>query len=198
MGLTIAFLTILMSGVVAAVVTYRLNTTREHVFFMRKKAEELYLAVDQYDRVLSSHFLPGYSLIKGELDWNQFNDLAIKHADKSHVDASLQMMMLIQIYFPNIQPFLDKYSEQREALNSILWAHKREFKRGRDGTKFLKPFDDAMKKLILASDNLKKAIIAEARTFAVTDMLSPRSGVCTGFFTSTGNLFKRIRAGLGR
>ena len=38
-----AILTIVTSGVVAAGVTYFPNSTKEQVFFIRKKAEDLYL-----------------------------------------------------------------------------------------------------------------------------------------------------------
>jgi len=38
---------------------------KEHVFFMRKKAEELYLAFETYDRNLTVIFSTSYRAIKG-------------------------------------------------------------------------------------------------------------------------------------
>lgn len=95
MNLAIALLTVVMSGVVAAMVTYHLNTTKEHVFFMRRKGDELYLAAESYDRNLTSHFVSAYRVIKGEISWNDFLDLVIKNADRNDREASLQILMLI-------------------------------------------------------------------------------------------------------
>ena len=53
--------------VLAAVVAYRLNATKEHVFFMRQKAEALYLSIERYDRSLGSYFVPDYGVLKNEI-----------------------------------------------------------------------------------------------------------------------------------
>ncbi|WP_158022290.1 hypothetical protein [Methylorubrum populi] len=44
--------TIMLSGVVAAVSTYALNSSKEHVFHRRTKAEELYKAFDGWQASL--------------------------------------------------------------------------------------------------------------------------------------------------
>ena len=173
MNLATALITIVMSGVVAAVVTYHLNTTKEHVFFMRKKAEELYLAAESFDRSLSSYFIGGYPLVKGEISWNDFNDLAIKNADKVDEDASLQVLMLIDIYFPKLQPIFGKYLEQRTALHRVLNEHKRAYKTGSVGEEFFKPFDLAMRDLSTRAKELKAAIIVEAQEFTAKNQLWP-------------------------
>jgi len=69
--------TILASGVTSAVVTYRLNRRKERFEFLRGKAETLYLAVDQFVKVLGMHALTYYPVLKGEMDWNQMLDLQI-------------------------------------------------------------------------------------------------------------------------
>jgi hypothetical protein len=171
MNLGITLVTVVMSGVVAAVVTYRLNTTKEHVFFMRKKGEELYLAAETFDRSLSSYFLPGYSVVKGEISWNEFLDLTIENANKSDNEASRQVLMLVDIYFPQLQPAFDKYLEQRTTLNGILHEHKRAFKAGTVGTEFFKPFHQAMGELDVRAKEFKQAMIIEIRKFATSGPL---------------------------
>ncbi len=63
--------TILMSGVIATIATYRLNTNRDHIFFMRQKAEELYLAAGQYDKILSGYVLTNYPLFKNKITYDE-------------------------------------------------------------------------------------------------------------------------------
>ena len=173
MSYIIAFVGILLSGVVATLVTYRLNTTKEHVFFMRRKTEELYLAVEGFDRSLSTYFLAAYPLVKGEISWNDFHDLSIKNDDRRDAEASLQVLMLIDIYFPDIKPIFDKYLEQRDTLGRILSEHKRAYKAGTVSREFFEPFHRAMLDLASRSKELKHAALAEARKFASADRLWP-------------------------
>jgi hypothetical protein len=173
MTLLVALLTVVMSGVVAAVVSYLLNTGKEQAFFMRRKGEELYLAAEAYERNLAKHFLPGYAVVKGEMSWNDYLDLEIKNADKNDKEASLQVLMLIDIYFPQLQTEFKKYSDQRDLLNKILNDHKRAYKAGNVGREFFRPFHEAMIQLDTRGKELKQAIITEARKCANSRVLSP-------------------------
>jgi hypothetical protein len=173
MSYAIALAGILMSGVVATLATYYLNTTKEQTFYMRRKAEELYLAFELYDRSLSGYYLPAYGLVKGKISWNDFNNLVIKNADEKQREASRQVIMLVDIYFPNVRGFFEQYSKQRDTLNSILSDHKRAYEAGDAATKFFKPFHDAMGRLCHSGEEVKSAIIVEGRRFANNDQLWP-------------------------
>ena len=178
MSLAVALLTVLMSGVVAAVVTYRLNATKEHVFFMRKKAEELYLAFDSFDRNLTVHFATAFQAIKSEISWHDFNDLIIKRADKradkSDRDASMQVLMLVDIYFPGVKPQFENFSAQRAALNRIVEDVQRSNKAGEVAQETIKKFQRTIADFDAATKELKSKIIEEARKFSIPSQLWPR------------------------
>ncbi|MFQ5757932.1 MAG: hypothetical protein ACE5H7_17805 [Acidiferrobacterales bacterium] len=179
MSIVIAIITIAASGVLAAVVAYRLNATKEHVFFMRQKAEALYLAIERYDRTLGSHFVPYYSVIKNEITYNELLDLQIKDRGSAGSDSASALdaaIMLINVYFPNLKPHLDRYTTARECINKILADHKRAYKQGdTDGAPWFNPFHEAVQELDRVAAEFKQAVIAEAGKLAPAERLWPRS-----------------------
>jgi hypothetical protein len=173
MSYTLTLTGILMGGVVATIATYYLNTNKEQIFFMRRKAEELYLAFEFYDRSLSGYYISAYALVKGELSWDQFNELMIKNADEKQQEASRQVVMLMDIYFPNVRRAFEIYCERRDALNSVLSQHKRAYKAGTASTQFFKPFHDAIQRMVDSATDVKQAIIAEGRNYAFSNRFWP-------------------------
>lgn len=156
---------LLGGGLVATIVTHYLSFSKEQIFFMRKKAEELYVAFERFDRSLTSYFLPAYDLLKGKITENQFQDIAVKNSNTAIADASIQMQMIIDVYFPLLKDSFEKYSKVREELNALIpttgsSAFDAIFKEER-----LKRFDDAMGKLDTQANILKQAIIMQAQKF---------------------------------
>ena len=172
-------MTITASGVLAAVVAYRLNATKEHVFFMRQKAEALYLSIERYDRALGSHFVTYYGVFKNEISYDQLFDLKISSsggASNNSAGALDTATMLINVYFSNLRLQLDGYTSSRENINQIIAAHKRAYKSGdTDGGRWFKQFDEAMKELVRTAKAFKQAILFEAVKLAPADQLWPRS-----------------------
>jgi hypothetical protein len=177
MELFISIVAILMSGVVACVVTYRLNTTKDHVFFMRQKAEQLFLATEKYDKDLGTNYIQYYQLLKGEISYNGFLDLNNDWLNKNKNMGACheQMSMLTLIYFPSLEKHLENYTNARDAVNKIIADHKRAYKTGEDGEEFLQPFNEALGELIRQAETLKASIVTEARRFATTETFWPES-----------------------
>jgi len=175
----LAILTIAVSGVVAAVVAYAPNATKEHVFFMRQKAEALYLAIERYDRSLGSHFLPYYRVIKNEIGYNELLDRQIKDYASvgcESADGLDATTSLVNIYFLDLRPHLDRYTAARDTINALLVDHKRACKPGdTGGTPWFKPLHEAMQDLNTAAEAFKEAIVAEARDLAPAERLWPQA-----------------------
>lgn len=162
----VSIITVFMSGVIAAVVTYRLNMNKDHVFFMRQKAEELYLATERYDKILSGYFLTFYPLFSDELEYNDVFDLQIKKSGQGSSHDHELMTMLTRIYFPEIEPLYDRFSEAREEANKIVAAHKRAYKAGKaGGVNWTRPFTESLVDLDAAAEAFKSAIVAQAHNF---------------------------------
>jgi hypothetical protein len=87
MSFLAAFLTVAASGVVAALIAYRLNATKEHVFFLRQKIESLYLSIEKYDKKLGSHFIPYYSVFRNEISYNDALNLTMSSAKSEGNDS---------------------------------------------------------------------------------------------------------------
>ncbi len=172
MSYVIALFGIMMSGVLATVITHYLTTTKEQVFFFRKKAEELYLVFDAFDNLQGGYFLAEYPLVKGAISLDQFNDMIIERGTVD-ADAGRDLAMLIDIYFPDVQPAFSTYLEKRDALNRILSDHKKAYITGQIGTEFFKPFHEAMLEWNPIDNEVKAAVIAAARRFASPDPLQP-------------------------
>jgi hypothetical protein len=179
MSIVIAIFTIAASGVLAAIVAYRLNATKEHVFFMRQKAEALYLAIERYDRALGSYFVPYYSVIKSEITYNELFDLQIKDRSRAASDSASALdtvIMLTNVYFPDLKPHLDHYTAARESINKILADHKRAYKTGdTDSAPWFNPFHESVQQLGHAAETFKQSVIAEAVALAPAGRLWPRS-----------------------
>lgn len=122
--------TILASGVTSAFVTSRLNRSKERFEFLRGKAETLYLAVDQFVKVLGQHALTYYPVLRGEMDWNQMLDLQIaRGSDSGRHEGAEVMEMLVELYFPAVRPTLDELFAARDGFNRITHAMRRDYKR---------------------------------------------------------------------
>lgn len=178
MSIVIAIITIAASGVFAAVIAYRLSATKDHVFFMRRKVEELYLSLERYDRSLSSYFVSYYALLRNEISYNDLLDLQVKRGgETSHSGDSLDSTtMLVNVYFPELKSHLDAYTSARKAIHDVLAEHKRAYKEGdTDCTRWFKPFHKALGELESVAATFKQAILGEAAALAPAARLWPQS-----------------------
>lgn len=169
--LFIGLATALTGGVVAAFVTYRLNATKEHIFHMRRKAEELFLAFDKYDKEIGIHFIGYIPLMKEEIDYNQALDLQIERGAKE-ADAASNFKMLSSIYFPGIAGEVTEFETALDQVNQVISRHKAAYKRG-DGSGHLPEFMGKVRAFGSASNALRAAIIREGRDLMSTESLWP-------------------------
>lgn len=116
--------TILMSGVASSFVTYRLTRAKEHEFFMRQKAEELYVSIEQFSTMLGISIVRLMGVAARNITFDQMNDQVIADRDKEWANASRHMEMLVRIYFPEAQKDLMALF----AIRSRLSQERLEFK----------------------------------------------------------------------
>ena len=170
-------ISIAASGVVSALIAYRLNATREHVFFMRQKAEELYLALERYDRSLGSHFITYYGLLKNEISYNELFEIHKKNrVDSGSGDSLDTATMLINVYFVGLKSHLDAYISARTNIRNILADHNRAYKKGEtDGSPWYQLFHRALLEFEGIAVAFKQAILDEAMALAPAERLWPQS-----------------------
>ena len=104
-----SILTIMLSGIVAALVSALLSVSKDQLIFRQRKAEELFHTVDHWDKHTSSSFLLYYSYLQGRLNKGQLQDVIIKSQERDPDDlgrAHALMFMLTGFYFPQLEPQL--------------------------------------------------------------------------------------------
>jgi hypothetical protein len=151
-----SILTVVLSGVVAALVSFILSSKKETFLYKQKKAEELFLAADKYIKNLSSIYMLWAGHVKGDLSKKDMNELVLKNLEDTSPHATL--WMLTRFYFPEVEPTLRAFDKKRAAVNSVFNAHER-------NAVAYKVYDDVWGEFINASDTLINAIVAQGKKF---------------------------------
>lgn len=162
--------TILASGVMSAVVTSWLNRQKDQTQFLRTKAEALYLAADEFGRMLAVYTIRYYPLISGSTDWNQLNqDLAASGGQLREHGGAETVRMLTEIYFPSVRPAFKSLIDARTAFNTFTRELKREYERGGgvlDQRHWIALLDQKAGAVDDATEELKQAIVSAAQEYA--------------------------------
>jgi hypothetical protein len=166
----VSIATIALSGVVSALVTYRLNLRKDQDIFMRQKAEELYRSFDRYGHDLGVYFFNYFPLFNGLVDYNQHLDGEIKRGQetKNTKDAFSEVEMLTGIYFPKLGTNLKDYLAVRTELHDFTRLHKEAYKAGSitdTKTEWSAPFSKLLLRLGTAEKAFKESIVAEAQKY---------------------------------
>jgi hypothetical protein len=122
--LVVSVLTIAMSGVVSAIVTFRLGARRDARQLRREKLEETFKAFHGFTNELGQHWVVILRVMDGALAYNDALDIINSRGSTGRTSHYSTLSMLIAIYFPELQPHLDKLHEIRDRANDVISAHK--------------------------------------------------------------------------
>jgi hypothetical protein len=173
MTLFVALLSAICGGFVA-LLSFRMNTNKEHVFFMLKKAEELFLAVDRFKTSLDCYYLNFYAVMQGKISYNDMLDLQIRNGTTAH-EPHRFMRMLCRFYFPPLLPKLEAFIGAQANANKVTAKHRKDYERGADGIPWIAPLDEALLLLDQAAKELSDSIIAEGQRLSRLDSILPKS-----------------------
>ena len=171
-----SLVTVFASGVVSSVVTYRLNRSKERFAFMRQKAEQLYLTVNEFGTNFDVVAYTQMTVARGEITWDEMNDMANGSLDKQPKHGGAEtMLMLIDIYFPEVRPSYLKMDAARDQFMGVKGAHKQLYLRGEGvGTAIFETLNKAADAFDAAKQVLIGDIVAASRSYAVDGVL-PKS-----------------------
>jgi hypothetical protein len=126
--LLVSVLTIVMSGVVAAVVTARLTARRQWLESRRQKLEDFFVAFTGYSRQLGSNALPYVRAMQELIDFNQALDSNLRdRGEAPRHGATLQM--LAAIHFPELQSNVNHLLRARSQWNQLYAQFKSDYER---------------------------------------------------------------------
>ena len=153
-------LTVLASGITAAIVTHVLNARREEHLFIRQKLEDLHLALHRYATSMSSSFLPFLRAMEGGISYNQALDLLIKEAEGSDKDAYPTVERLIGIYFPDLESEMKVILASRHKLNQIKESFKQDYEKGTvSNGPWLEQYREELIQLEFLTEEMKRKIV---------------------------------------
>jgi len=158
----LGLLTITMSGVVSAVVTYKLNLNRDERRFRRQRLEEAFIAFMGFTKELGIHWMRFVPVMTGKLTYDQALDSVIAaKVEASHFD---NLEMLLTLYWPELLTYYNRLIGIRQKGNDVLVSHKRRYLSGlsQDRESF-----DAMQALLNEVGQLERDFSAAAKGFAV-------------------------------
>lgn len=120
-------ITVATSGLVSALVVFRLNSRHEARQFRTQKLELLYQAFNGFVSQLGRHWLPLMSVMSGSIDYNAALDIINRRsADEPRHFENFEM--LIALYFPELQEYRERLISIRERANDVIHDHKRAYK----------------------------------------------------------------------
>jgi hypothetical protein len=163
--IVVSLMTIVFSGLVSAVVTHRLSTSRQEREFRRKKLEELYLAVVGFCTSISVANVIWLPVMRGDLDYNAGLELQMKNMPSPNPRHLETATMIINIYFPTLKGSLEAILNRRDAINALQGEFKREYKDiGPDPShaQFVRPFASALDALSAEQERFGAALFDEA------------------------------------
>jgi len=116
-------ITVLASGVVAAIAAHFLSDRKEQRNFMMSKAEELYECFHKYKKSLDIYYVTFYRVILGKISHADADDILLK-SNFGQGDAFDRMTMLREMYFPHTKSAFDDVDKARSSLIHLLGEHK--------------------------------------------------------------------------
>lgn len=129
LSITIALVTILGSGVLSGVVTYRLNANQKEREFRRQKLEDCFRAIHHYIITLTTHYLPFLEVMSGKLSYDQANEMIIAEGKREDRDYPLLSELLVRMYFPALLCHFEDLLKTRDELSRIHGEFSRSYRR---------------------------------------------------------------------
>lgn len=149
--------TIVISAVMAGLVSYKVNESKDAKGFIGKKAEELYCDVEAVDRELSRFFGDRYALVESERRAGDAGVEALQSAGAMLVNVK----MLVGFYFPSLSPTLARTIAAVTTAHGALKQWERSGPAARDA--LLIALDRDVAALKDALESFKAAIIESGR-----------------------------------
>jgi hypothetical protein len=151
------FITIIISAVMAGLVSYKVNESKESKCFVGRKAEELYCHAESIDRELSRFFGDCYTLVDSSPRQIGASNEALHNAGATLVSAK----MLVGFYFPSLAPPLARTIAAVATAHGALKLWERAGANARDD--LVVALDRDVAALKDALESFKAAIIESGR-----------------------------------
>lgn len=129
----------------------------------RLRHEELYVESRKYLDAMVSYFLPYRMVMKGELTFNQALDMTIQQGQSRDFQPH-RVTMLIDLYFPELNPPFDEVMAVRDNLGRLVDGYKQQVKTGDpDGDRWFRLFQPLLESLEVKATQFENCVAALGR-----------------------------------
>lgn len=157
----------LFGGIGSAFFSSWLSRRKDQTQLMREKAEQLYMAADEWCRDLGIYHFSFLPMLDCTIDYNQMLDMQKANATKKKHGGLETVQMLVRLYYPEVRPQLEALIGAQATFNEIQHAHKAEYKViGPLGPEWKSRFMLAMHRANQTGEALTVAILDAADKYA--------------------------------
>jgi hypothetical protein len=119
----------------------------------------LELLVDNWSKIFTTQGLHLLAVMNGKIDYNEYLDLIIEAGEKREYNFS-RLEMILNIYASELDSAYRNILDERDKLNKIHNAYKKEYEENNMYTKkFIKPYTKSLFRMQDYLDNLNKKLV---------------------------------------
>lgn len=159
----LGLLTIIGSGVVSAVVTYRLNASRSEKEFMRKKGEELFVAIDDFYKLVFKVNFVWLSAMRGQSAYGATLQSEVKILSDKKDDHYQRLEMLASLYFHPLLAEITQFNAVKSSLNKVRFEFESAHKAEQNTQSYATQFEALLTELEARTSKLKQRLIELVR-----------------------------------
>ena len=156
--LILAVFTVMGSGVVSTIVTYKLGSKRDSRDLRRMKLEECFKSIDRFTTNLTINYIPFISVLNGKFSWDEANDMLLERDNDGEEEHLPRLEMLSSIYFPELKSFYIELLKVRDDLGSVKSEAMQCYLEQRNPKKVISNYKAVFDELDRVEENFKAAL----------------------------------------
>lgn len=154
--------TVLMSGALAAIVTFRLNARRDDRLIRQERLEQLYEAFFEVKRRLASYWVPYLAVMNDRISYDKALEITVEEKEYEPLPIA-RMEMLATMYHPVLLPLVEELLEIRDQGNTVIHLHKEEYRRvGSHRSTAVQMMEELSNRLTDLEETFRRAVRVQA------------------------------------
>ena len=161
--LLVSLLTIVASGDVSGIVTFRLNSRRVARRLRRSKLEEFYSAHSAFIRQLRADWLLHMNVMRNQISYDDALDIIVNR-EKAPDPPFERAEILVALYFPELVGHFQELLELRDEAATAINSYKQDYKKiGPNETPALGRMNELCASLTSYEHGFRERVVRDAR-----------------------------------
>jgi len=158
----IAIFTIMASGVIAAIVSHRLNESKDERAIKMQKLEELFIHAERFCNAVFRVSATCLSVMANKITYNDMLDIQIDADNSADIGHYGKCIMIVKFYHNEIQSAWDLVISCRDEINTIQAEFRCEYEKAGNTVEYpqyRRKYRDALNAFSKAEEGLMSKII---------------------------------------